>query len=306
MNDTFENLPLNPSKTPLFVPSSESDRQAYMREQILIHAWLSQKKEGTTRRNYERIIKQFFLKFPGTSLKSVNIGHLAVYLNSLSHLSNSSKRVAKDCLSSLLNFCVRDGYLDRNPAINLDRIVVPNRLSSRLLSEEDTLRLLSSSTSLRDQLILKCLYVTGLRVSEVAGLTWKSFFVRKDGVQITVVGKGYKTRVILISLSFYEELLQLRLEEDGSSVFKSTHEPYGGLTTRQIRNVVRNAAKKAGLGEVSPHWLRHCHATHSLDNGAPIHKIQKNLGHSSIATTGRYLDASPVDLSSKYLKLGND
>ena len=62
------------------------------------------------------------------------------------------------------------------------------------------------------------------------------------------------------------------------------------------------AAVAAGLGErPSPHWLRHAHATHALERGAPIHLVQATLGHASVATTGRYLHARPTDSSSRYL-----
>jgi len=52
--------------------------------------------------------------------------------------------------------------------------------------------------------------------------------------------------------------------------------------------------------QVSPHWLRHAHALHSLERGAPIHLVQATLGHTSVATTGRYLHARPTDSSARY------
>lgn len=70
----------------------------------------------------------------------------------------------------------------------------------------------------------------------------------------------------------------------------------------QVWRIVRRAAKRAGIDkEVSCHWLRHAHASHALDRGAPIHLVQATLGHSSISTTGRYLHARPTESSSSYL-----
>src|SRR5260370_33712516 len=59
--------------------------------------------------------------------------------------------------------------------------------------------------------------------------------------------------------------------------------------------MVRAAADRAGIaiGKVSPHWMRHAHATHALDNGEPISLVQQTLGHKSVATTGRYLHVRP-------------
>jgi hypothetical protein len=68
--------------------------------------------------------------------------------------------------------------------------------------------------------------------------------------------------------------------------------------------IIRRAALRAGVAEgVSPHWLRHAHASHALDHGAPIHLVQATLGHSSVATTSRYLHARPGDSSARFLAL---
>ncbi len=76
----------------------------------------------------------------------------------------------------------------------------------------------------------------------------------------------------------------------------------GHLDPAQAWRIVRAAAERAGLDlPVSPHWLRHAHASHALDRGAPIHLVQATLGHASVATTGRYLHARPTDSSSRYL-----
>ncbi len=65
---------------------------------------------------------------------------------------------------------------------------------------------------------------------------------------------------------------------------------------------MKAAAERAGLpASVSAHWLRHAHASHSLERGAPIHLVQTTLGHASVATTGRYLHARPSDSSARYL-----
>src|SRR5579862_1534017 len=66
--------------------------------------------------------------------------------------------------------------------------------------------------------------------------------------------------------------------------------------------IVRRAAEQAGIAaKVSPHWLRHAHASHALDHGAPIHLVQAALGHSSVATTSAYLNARPGDSSARFL-----
>ena len=75
------------------------------------------------------------------------------------------------------------------------------------------------------------------------------------------------------------------------------------LRRRQFLHLAAGAAAAgASLNErPSPHWLRHAHATHALERGAAIHLVQATLGHSSVATTGRYLHARPTDSSARYL-----
>jgi len=76
----------------------------------------------------------------------------------------------------------------------------------------------------------------------------------------------------------------------------------GPLDPSQVLRIVQAAAARAGLpGNVSPHWLRHGHASHALERGAPVHLVATTLGHASIATTGRYAHARPTDSSSRYL-----
>ena len=92
----------------------------------------------------------------------------------------------------------------------------------------------------------------------------------------------------------------------GESVF-SSRKKKGYLKEMQVNRIVKAAAKRVpGLEEaiaetVSPHWLRHAHASHAMDRGAPVHLVKETLGHANIATTGRYLHARPTDSSSLYL-----
>ena len=119
--------------------------------------------------------------------------------------------------------------------------------------------------------------------------------------QVTVFGKGSKTRVVLLPPSVWAELVALRAgAQPDAPVFRSRKG--GHLHRTAIERLVGDAAAQAGLeGKVSPHWLRHSHATHALERGAPIHLVQATLGHASVATTGRYLHARPTDSSARYL-----
>ena len=141
----------------------------------------------------------------------------------------------------------------------------------------------------RNRALLKLLYVAGLRVSKVTQLQWFSLQPRDIRGQVLVYGKGSKTRAI------------------DEPVFTS-RKKNGHLKEMQVNRIVKAAAKRVpGLEQtvadaVSPHWLRHAHASHAMDRGAPVHLVKETLGHANIATTGRYLHARLTDSSSLYLE----
>jgi len=124
---------------------------------------------------------------------------------------------------------------------------------------------------------------------------------RGETGQITVQGKGGKTRTILLPAALWKQLIQLRVDASiNDPVFRSKN----GKPLDRIRvyRIVKAAASRAGIqGDVSPHWLRQAHASHSLDRGAPLHLTQRTLGHSRIGTTERYLHVRPNDSSTMYL-----
>ena len=94
-----------------------------------------------------------------------------------------------------------------------------------------------------------------------------------------------------------------RLLADNAPVFRSRKG--GHLDESMVWRIVRKASKRAGIDkDVSCHWLRHAHASHALDRGAPIHLVQACLGHASISSTGKYLHARPTDSSANYLPVG--
>ena len=119
---------------------------------------------------------------------------------------------------------------------------------------------------------------------------------------ITVFGKGGKTRTILLKSGMWQELLSIKGEAGTGDVLFRSRKGGGALDASQVRRIIYAAARRAGMHQkVSPHWMRHAHASHALDRRAPIHLVQTTLGHASVSTTGRYLHARPMESSSFYL-----
>jgi len=274
----------------------------------LVELWLRNKRSRHTQLYYARHAEAFCaeLNATGRSLRTACVADLQSFVDGLSG-SDSSRGTAASSIKSLLSFGHKTGYLPFDVGVAVKAPKGPSSLHERILSEADVHELIASDPSLRNRVLLRLLYASGARRSELCGLRWRDVQPRDDnGGQITVQGKGAKARAILLSAATWADLVRLRehVGNEGDAeepVFPSRK---GGkpMLPQQVFKIVRAAAKRAGIdGNVSPHWLRHAHASHALERGAPIHLVQATLGHASVATTGVYLHARPGDSSGLYL-----
>jgi integrase/recombinase XerD len=269
----------------------------------LVELWLSMKTSGHTRRAYRTEVQRF-LAFAQKPLSRVTLTDLQAFADHLGQgsLKPASQNRGLTALKSLLSFAQETGYLPFNAGAAIK--LRPNRdsLAQRILEESQIAKLIDAAPEGRDRILLKLLYVSGVRVSEVSDLKWCDALPRHEGGQITVFGKGGKTRTILLKPKVWLQLLSLKGSASAVSPIFASRKGGGALDVSQVRRIVYAAAEKAGLKQkVSPHWMRHAHASHALDRSAPIHLVQATLGHASVSTTGRYLHARPSDSSSFYL-----
>ena len=181
---------------------------------------------------------------------------------------------------------------------------VPER-SLDLISQQELYRLLEAPEgndikTFRDRAILRMLFSTGLRVSELCSLTQDIDF---SADEISVRGKGGKVRVVFLSNEAKEAVkkylakrtdmdealfVKIGVEKRASKKEKEKKKE-GGLARRSIERIVKHYAIKAGISKkVTPHVMRHCFATDLLQNGADLRAVQMLLGHSNISTTQIY------------------
>jgi integrase/recombinase XerD len=267
----------------------------------LVELWLHGRSRHTQRAY--RADSERFRVFVAKPLGMVTLGDLQAFADSLIGKPSSRSRTLA-AVKSLLAFGQRTGYLALNVGAALKLPAGKNTLAERILTETDVHRLLALEPDRRNQLLLRLLYIAGVRVSEIAALTWRYLQPRTDGGQINVFGKGSKTRTVLLPSAIWRELLRFRQHAPLDAPVFVSPRTSGHLHPSSIERIVAKAAARAGLElAVSPHWLRHSHATHALERGAPIHLVAATLGHASVATTGKYLHARPTDSSSKYLAI---
>jgi integrase/recombinase XerD len=273
----------------------------------LIEMWVHGK-SIYTQDQYRRYATQF-LSFADKPLAQVTLADLQAFATGVADkgLADASQRLILSAVKSLMTFGHKIGVLPVNVGAAIEAPKIKDALSERILSEADVMKMTMLETDSRNRLIIRLLYACGLRVSELCQLTWSNLQSRSEGQgQVTVFGKGGKTRVVIVPAPVWKELMEhrgRRKADPTMPVFRSRKRG-GHLTRATVTQIVQESAKRAGIpADVSAHWLRHAHASHSLERGAPIHLVQQTLGHSSVATTGRYLHARPTDSSSRYLPL---
>src|SRR5437867_10920419 len=270
-------------------------------DEQLLKLWLHGRTPNTQRAYGSDVSR--FRSFVGKSLQAVTLAEPQDFADSLQGLAPASQCRVLSSVKSLLAFGHRIGYLAFDVGRPLRLPANRNRLSERILAEGAVHKILALEPGRRNRALLRLLYAAGLRVFELCALTWQHLQERDDAGQVTVLGKGGKTRTVLLSTATWQELRGLGGNGDAATpVFRSR--VGGALSHSQVLRIVRAAARRAGIqAPVSPHWLRHAHASHALERGCPIHLVQATLGHASVATTGRYLHARPTDSSARYLSV---
>ena len=265
-------------------------RTALLVEETKLLATILYQKSSNTRLAYESDIKQFFGFYRGKTLKDITTAHVVVYFKEHPNLKESTKARIKSSLSSLFSFCVKQRYLKENPCQNFDSIRVPDQTQFKILSIEEVRRMIDLEPNPRNRFFIRLLAKTGLRVSEAISLTLENFKERDGECFIIVIGKGSKTRTVKIPPEYLTEARDLALKNtsnmhQNSPILraKNTLKP---ISRKAAWDIVKNAAVRAGLSaDVSPHWLRHFHATYSLKMGDDLRVIQATLGHSSMQLT---------------------
>lgn len=210
--------------------------------------------------------------------------------------SSVARKVA--AIKSFFHYLHEQDLLADDPTKKIDSPKVKKRLPTTL-AEDDVARLLGAPAAqntpknLRDMALLYLLYATGMRVTEVVSLQLSDLDL--ESRVLYCPGKDGQVRI----LPFDEEtraVLQKYLEEGRSHLVKDEEETAlflnhrGRQLTRQgLWLIIKAYARKANLSaDVTPHTLRHSFATHKLESGADLQRIQQLLGHANISTTQVY------------------
>jgi integrase/recombinase XerD len=284
-------------------------------------SWLAVERgrSANTLAAYRRDLRAYqrWLQARKVALGQASEADVQEYVAHLRHEGRAPATIARALVAvrSVHRFMVDEGRAGLDPTGDVGTPPVPQGLP-KALSEEEITALLDAvvgedATARRDRAILELLYGTGMRISELVGLSLGDLAL-DDGV-VKAFGKGAKERLVPLG-RYAREALDAWLaaggrgvmvparwarRNDSDAVFLNTR---GGRLSRQgAWGIVRRYGDKVGLGDrLTPHVLRHSCATHMLDHGADIRVVQELLGHASIATTQVYTRVSTERLRIVY------
>lgn len=263
-----------------------------------------------TSKAYLDDLRKFFETFPDKQVvEDIHSEDLEIFIRHEMETGMSSASTLRR-LSSIQSFLV---FLKREKYLKTELVeVVGPKKSSHLpicLEVEEIERLLEMPNmekmdGIRDRAMMEVMYASGLRVSEL-------LLLRKNNVNlknkvIKIMGKGAKERKVPIG-DFASEYLvkyitiarEKNVGKDSPYLFLNR---YGKPLSRQyFFNVIRKYAAMAGIDKtISPHTLRHCFATHMIENGASLRAVQEMLGHTNISTTQIYTHLSAQRIIGAY------
>jgi site-specific recombinase XerD len=289
-----------------------------LKTQFLLDLELKRGRSVKTVENYDRYL-QLFLRFTKakkpSDLTEKLVHNFHLHLNEqpgakvdgrVEPMKHRTQNYYLIALRMFLRFLHAHGIESLNPKqINLTK--APER-SLDLISSDELKRLMSAPNQKtlegkRDKAIVELLFSTGLRISELTGLsiddvelTQKELFVR---------GKSDQVRTVLLSAAakrYLNKYLQKRNDLNDALFIRYGRKANDGgdlrLSARAVQRLLKKYAAQAGITrKVTPHIIRHSFATDLLQNGADLRSVQVLLGHSSIATTQVYTNVTHAQLS---------
>lgn len=269
-----------------------------------------------TLESYGRDLRQYYSYLHNgkiDAVKQANRTTIVTYLEQLQTKGRAVSTISRNlaAIKSFYQFLVRERYLDKDPAANLESPKLEKKLP-KILTIAEVEELLKQPNNflpagMRDKAMLELLYATGIRVSELISLNISD--VNLEMGYIKCYGKGSKERIVPLG-SIAAKCVQEYTNRGRSKLVRTYDEAalfvnhHGNRLTRQgFWKIIKKYAHEASImKEITPHTLRHSFATHLLENGADLRSVQEMLGHADISTTQIYTQVTKNRLKEVYEK----
>jgi len=272
-------------------------------DEFLDSVWLQDGLSRNTLQSYRSDLEKFsrwLTAHYSDALLDVTQEHIQAFLAYLVNKKKAKASTTSRAVSSLKRFYrhqLRQNKVSVDPTFKIASTKLPRTLPHTLTEQDVEFLLHAPNTELplgmRDRAMLEVLYATGLRVSELVGLTVAQVSLNMGLVRI--MGKGNKERLVPLgedALDWVEQylatarpmLLQKKMSDDMFVTQRGS-----GMTRQMFWYIIQRYAALGGLTKhLSPHGLRHAFATHLLNHGADLRVVQLLLGHADISTTQIY------------------
>jgi len=241
-----------------------------------------------TIKSYCDVVNTFLKKTNIEDVRKIKKSDIKDYLNSLHEKSGNTINVHLNALKFMM-----EEILHKNCYVHIHFSKTP-RKQSIWLSKEEIKKLFDAIENEKHKLMIKLLYSSGMRVSELVNLKVNDLDFNSS-IGMIVKGKGNKDRLFIIAKKIQKELIdfiKLNNLDDNGYLFRGNN---GHISQRTVQEILKNAAKKAEIKKnIHPHVLRHSFGEHMKENGYDALVIQALLGHADLRTTQTYIHSAPV------------
>ena len=220
----------------------------------------------------------------------------------------SYKNDLKQFLAFLGDKSTKDDLLPEKVNNFLEKLHSEDLEASSIVRKLSSIKnFLETNKDIRNKAMIELMYACGLRVSELLSLTLNEVSLEKS--QLKVKGKGAKERVIPIDEVAKNYLIKYLDEVRSNSKYQKEKQIFisdrGKMISRQeFYLIIKKSFERIGIiNKVSPHTIRHCFASHLLENGCSLSTVKALLGHADIKTTEIYTHVEPKHLLSEYDKM---
>jgi len=291
---------MNTTPTLQLITTSSALTQVQDRTREVLDLFLANQNSEGTKRTY-RVELNLFFRFIGKTVDQVTSGDLLSYKDFISHLRPATIGRKLTTLRAFFQFCLAEGIIDMDPSGNLKLPKVPEG-SPKALSIVELKRLFAcidrtTPGGLRDSAMFRLMVSGGLRRAEVRDLDHEDLEPKDGFLRVHIRnGKGGKSRHVDVDLSVYDAVQSytkaLGIEDPTGPVFLSEVRGFCKSPGRiSLSSINARLGVYSGLSGVkcSVHSLRHSYATMAEQGGAHLKDLQDSLGHSSLATTQKYI-----------------
>lgn len=256
----------------------------------------SQRRSPLTITNYTKYINMA-LEYIGKPENEITYMDLVAWKNTFANLKPNSQNIRIAAVKNYFGFLKKAGVTTSNPAEELEKQKVRDcDVKQKPYIEAHYLRdMVNNARTIRDKAIILLFATTGLRVSELTGITLEQYknMSGNDGRELAIVGKGNKTRRVYINDEVKLAIdcyLTTRPRSEYNNLFLSFQG--GPIHSNNLSQTLKNVAKNAGYPQwqdICNHALRAAFATTKAEQGVPLTTIQSAMGHAKLDTTLIYI-----------------